>query len=89
MPQAAWEFPTQVIGELSHERGRHRPKFDSTSTTLSHKGYPYSDTAGAFFFSTDTPFDSDDPTTFAPIFTPTEGDANYEVGFPEATANSA
>jgi hypothetical protein len=77
VPQAFPEVRFQLVDNFSYEAGRHRIKFGVDVNRVSLDGYVYQYNPGYFIFSTDLPFDANNPATYPALFYKNEGDVNF------------
>ncbi len=77
LPQAFPENRFQFIDNFSYDFGAHRLKFGADISRVSMKGFLYQYNPGYFIFTTDKPFDANDPTTFPALAYINNSDPNF------------
>src|SRR3990172_4191412 len=76
LPLEIYENRTQLVENLSLERGRHHFKLGFDLNHIASGGFHYVDNPGSYVFVTDQPFNPIDPDTFPILFVANFGDVN-------------
>jgi len=76
-PQAFREHRFQLVDNLAYEAGRHRIKVGADFNRVSLDGYVYQYNPGMYVFTTDAPFDANDPSTYPLLLFKNVGETDF------------